>query len=423
MASQEAMGFVCRSCARKARSITHGARSSGVSLRPFSHGARLQRSHAVPDFAESSSAELNNVLSTLRNEHILPAYLNEAQQRLVYRKKYRSELENSTVTIAVEHEEFDLKPLDKTKLLPKRKPLVKQAIDLITEEKDWAQVYPLLEGLAKIGNAADQATIEKLIRRAALEGHFGVIAQCLRAAERTGLTMRDKYVLHGVLRGLRQTAERSGWKQGSLDRAIRYGDEVAALLANGEHMDTKKIPRRQANVATGNPLKNPLNMATWLELHAVRAYKYGAGKDVDNKIRTFYERLVACFSTEKTPGWLSTTPLDLPRQFSRLMPLWQGVLLSTKVLGSRVPPESNQLQEFANACGESLSKTVAHLREQGQHAEGSYAATAIKEYDLARKHIYSKDRFEPQPVPRAKSEKAKPEKASTTQATTDMEEQ
>lgn len=105
------------------------------------------------------------------------------------------------------------------------------------------------------------------------------------------------------------------------------------------------------------------------------------------------------------------------------MPLWQGVLLSTKVLGSRVPPGSNQLQDFANGCGESLSKTVAHLREQGQHAEGSYAATAIKEYDMVRKHIYAKDRFEPRPAPQPKSEKAKSEKASTTQATTDMEEQ
>ncbi|PNS16527.1 hypothetical protein CAC42_261 [Sphaceloma murrayae] len=401
MASSEMAGFVCRSCARRAQSITPSTRS----LRHFSQSSRPRRSHAVPDFTSTSSSELNEVLSTLRNDHILPAYLNRSQQRLVFRKKYRSELENSSVTVSVEHEDFELKALDRGQTMAERKPLVKKAIDLVTQEKAWGQVYPLLEGLAKIRDATDQATMEKLIRRAAMEGRFGVVVQCLKAAERTGLTMRDKYVFKGVLRGLRQIVERRGWEQGALDRAIRYGNEVAVLMVDGEHMSSKRIPRKEAAVVEGNPLKNPISMATWLELHAVRAYKYGNEQDDTSKLKAYHDRIVSCFNAKRAPEWLSATPLDIPNQFLRLLPLWQGVLLTNKVLRTELPPKSKSLQDFAVSCGESLSKTVSYLREQGDHPEGSYAATAIAEYDIARKHIYSKDRHEVRPAKESKPKK------------------
>ncbi|KAF4555106.1 Hypothetical protein D9617_3g021760 [Elsinoe fawcettii] len=413
MATTEAIGFVCRSCARKARAPSSSIRSGNIKSRPFSSTVRTRRSHAVPSFHQDCSPELNTILSTLRNEHILPAYLNEAQQRLVFRKKYRSELENSPVSISIEDEEFNLKPLNRNAVEGERKPLLRQAIELITMEKEWTQIFPLLEGMAKMGTPVDQATIEKLIRKASLEGHFGVILQALKAAERTGLTMRDRYVLHGVLRGLRTSAERGKWQQGTLDKAIRYADEVAALLSDKGHMDADKISRRQAVMVKGNPLRNPLNMATWLELHGVRSYLYGGGQDPGGKIQAFYQRMLDCFDPTKKPAWLAETRIDISSQFFRIMPIWQSVLLSTKVLGTDTPKRSEPLQEFATQCGESLSQTVAQLRDEGKHEPGSLAETAIKQYELARKHIYSKERFLPVKVKEVKTEKASPEQATT----------
>ncbi|KAF2220596.1 hypothetical protein BDZ85DRAFT_321368 [Elsinoe ampelina] len=417
MAGTEAIGFVCRSCARRARAIPSSSARSSIASRPFSSTSRSRRSHAVPAFHQECSPELNTILSTIRNDHFLPAYLNDTQERMVFRKKYRSELENSPVSISIEDEDFNLKPLDRDAVEGERKALLKQALELITLEKEWTQLFPFLEGVAKVGNSLDQATVEKLIRKASLEEHFGVILQALKAADRTGLTMKDKFVLRGSIRALRTTAERANWQQVGLNKAIRYADDVAALLSDRSHMDAAKIPRREAVTVMGKPLSRPFNMAVWLELHAVRSYLYGGGKDEAGKIRALYERLMSCYDPEKKPKWLNNERLDISTQFMHIMPLWQGVLLSTKLLGTDTPQGSEQLQAFAAECGEVLSKNVAQLRDQGEHKPGSWADTAIQQYGLARKHIYSKYRFLP-----VKMEKKKPAKASREQAATPAEE-
>ncbi|GAM84020.1 hypothetical protein ANO11243_020110 [Dothideomycetidae sp. 11243] len=377
------MSFVCRSCAKQAQALSSSSTTAArTATRHFSQSTSALARHSVPEFPESSSAELNAVLSTLRTDHLMPIYLTHEQKRLIYRRKYRNRLLNTPTSVSVRDEEFDLQPLDRNAKTVERKHLIQSAIKQIIATEDWQQVAPLMDGLAALNRSASQAHMEKLIRNAARGGAYGIVVQALRKTEWKQLAMRSASLRNTIVRGMRQTAEHGGWSEEALARAIRYAEDVMVSLN-----DARKI----APSAEGDALADPLVIAVWLELYAVRATTYSNGQDVDGNVSKYFQRLVKCFDAEKVytnthQAHLSNkTDLAVNNEFMRLLPLWQSVSLATRIL-SENDESSAALREYAQSLEAKLSGAVEGYRKTPL-TEGSYPALAVREYELASKHV------------------------------------
>ena len=138
----------------------------------------------VPTFTETSSPELDATLSTLREQYFIPAYLSNRQRNLIYKDKYKIELENNPAFASLGDEEIPLKHVDRRTEIEARKPLVRKAFELMREPMDWQQLPMLLEGLAKTGHSPSVGQQAKLIRHAILSDHLQVIVNCLQKQDR-----------------------------------------------------------------------------------------------------------------------------------------------------------------------------------------------------------------------------------------------
>lgn len=226
---------------------------------------------------------------TLRNSHIVPAYLNKRQRHLVFGDKFKTELENNPAYATLGEEEVQLKHVDRRTEIPSRKPLINKAVAMMQTDQDWKQLPAMLEGLHKAEAKPDAAFHHKLIRKAVEAGQLGLVVKTLNRSSTTGITLKDENIFNTVLWGLHEYAQVGGWEEARVRKAIRYGQEIAQMLESKEHGTERKI-------SPNDPRTRPATIAVYLELAAVLAQKYQGGQDVDGNVARFTERLMACFS-------------------------------------------------------------------------------------------------------------------------------
>ena len=91
----------------KARALQHNEqRETAYAQMNLSLGERLLISvDGIPAFTETSSPDLNDVLSSMRTKHITPAYLRKPERRLIYGTKYRQTLADNPQVATVGEEE------------------------------------------------------------------------------------------------------------------------------------------------------------------------------------------------------------------------------------------------------------------------------------------------------------------------------
>lgn len=118
-----------------------------------------------------------------------------------------------------------------------------------------------------------------------MKGQFGIILQCLKVANNTGLTLRDPETLEATIWGLRQIADQQDWSEEATATAIKHANEVASQLESEAHGTGKRIRK-------DDPRRDPFVLGVFLELAAVYAWRFKGGKDVDGKVKVFAERLL-----------------------------------------------------------------------------------------------------------------------------------
>jgi len=253
---------------------------------------------------------------------MFPALLNARQRNLIYKQKYKTELETSPQRLTFGGERFQLKHVDRRRDLSARRPLVNKAIENMHANKDWAQLPALLEGLHQARIMPDATTLVRVIRMATNDRNFHVVLSCLARPLVTGLTLKDDEVLRWVVRGLRRvavlgetskehqaaraegseestttpdeqssgsTAAPTAWSEASVARALRYANVVAQLLERDGHTRG----RTPYEFVDDDPRLRPTIIGAFLELAAINAYKYHDGKDVDGSVRKYADRLRA----------------------------------------------------------------------------------------------------------------------------------
>lgn len=246
----------------------------------------------LPVFGETSSAELDAVLSDLRYQIFLPnGYLNKSQHKLVFREEFRSQLENQPVKVTIGSEDIELKHFDQYNL-PNTWHLTSRILELLGQSskvQDWYNVVPnLMYGFQHVGFGMSPAKMEKLIRIANNTGMQEVVMRCIQQVKDTNLSLKYPGVRYEVLWGIHSHAQdfdEEAWSQKATQRAINWMQQLAVQLEDRVHGGG-----RLNN--TLDPRISPAVIGLLLELNAVAAYRRPNILDARNNVRTYAERLM-----------------------------------------------------------------------------------------------------------------------------------
>ena len=307
------MASICFRCALRSR-IAESSRHRAPSKRTFT-SSTTRRKGPLPQFTPTSQPELDNVLASLRDKWLIPAALSNQERNLIFKPKYKEQLEQNPEVVTIGDEDVELHHIDRFADVPSlKKELLPKIIELMSkgERSDWNNLPALLAGLTKAKLTPRRGIMGKIARKAIEAGRFGTILQCLQQAELTQMTLRKREVLRNVVYALREVAQREQWSEEATSKALRDANAVAAMLedkANGSGTETR----------LNDPRTDPYVLAVYLELAAVYAYEHQEAKDVDGKVRVYAERLLSNLKAveqkpseeiERNPGVRVSCPLN-----------------------------------------------------------------------------------------------------------------
>lgn len=281
------MSSICHRCASRLQRASQSSASSNASQRTFSSTTRTQRT--LPTFIQSTNHELNDVLSTLREKHFIPAALHKHERQLIFAQKFKQTLEDNPRTATIGTEEVPLKWINRRTEIPNRLKLVEKALSEIEAggSQEWQNVPPLLIALKSLcKKPADEKMMENIIFLARTTGHFGIIMQCLHQGDKTGMTLDQDLVLKQVLIGIREIPQLDKWSQKSIKQALRYVNGVATMLESEKHGAGRSL-------MPDDPRSRPEVLGLYLELVALYTEKYEAGVDREDLVKTYAERLIS----------------------------------------------------------------------------------------------------------------------------------
>ena len=286
------MASLCTRCALRLRRATDIA--NGLPIQRLFSTTPLPRSKALPSFQPTSNPELDALFKDFRYKHFLPATLDGAQQKLVFKRSKRNVLQENPQTVNIGGEEFQLEHLGGWGVMPNRKKQLQHVLRLLKtgDPNDWNNLPSLLQGLHMMGKDPSPRVRARIVRMATEREKFGVVLACLNSARNTGLTLKDPEVLEQVIWSLRQVAEDGEWSEEATAKAIKDANDVASQLESDAHGSGKHVGKE-------DPRRSPYVLGIFLELAAVYASRFKGGEDIDGKVRAFADRLLSNISEDK----------------------------------------------------------------------------------------------------------------------------
>ncbi|KAG5291709.1 hypothetical protein I7I48_03591 [Histoplasma ohiense] len=270
--------FFCRRC------LNQAARLGGGKPRFFTTSVTHKRAW-IPTFQPTSSQNLDELLSLFRDRVFIPAFLNAAQRRLIYKEDAATTLNQNPITITLQgatEESYKLRPL-KFSETPSNN-AVRDAIGLMKEPQDWHTLVPLLRGLHSSKRTPNFLLWEFIVRKAGEAGMNSVIIDCAVQSHRTGFSLGDYVLAELLFSNLHTKAELAGYKGAEVETALRQAKRVAVLMNSEDHAPVDKMkpdPRRHPNI-----------ISVLLELSAAHALDAFRGKDTLGDVRSYAEKLL-----------------------------------------------------------------------------------------------------------------------------------
>jgi hypothetical protein len=300
---------------------------------------------AIPSFPPTSSAELDRMLNRFREELFIPFGLGIKQRRLMFRQKYADRLEEEPVTVTIgEDEKFQLRPMD-PQSRPKNEEIV-QVVSLMNTTKDWQNIIPFLTALRMSRRVVKRERWEWLVRKAGDAGALGIILECAKQSQRTGLRLNEVGLVQRLFFELHEKAQAEEFKGPATSKALSLAQQAVTLMEAPEHVnhDVQLDPKRR-----------PFLIGTLLELSAARALNELEGKDEGGHVRAYAERLLATWPLgsfdAEAKKWVQ---IDLMLQEN--VPIWNGIRLALQV--NSIASEKTSAKSLKARLNE-LSKLIA----------------------------------------------------------------
>ncbi|KAG8529688.1 uncharacterized protein KY384_005169 [Bacidia gigantensis] len=220
-----------------------------------------------------------------------------AQRDLVYRQKNHPLLTaDEPATVAVQNEEFILKPLNHTKDEPTSRSSYVQALALMEEIGDWNNVVALLEGFKQAKRKFKFGLKEKTLRMLGNQGQLGIITEMLRRVDKTEVNLSEGNIAHEAMTG----AIQKGIKEGDWAAAVKYAEMIWEMLWEERHSTHDFSRRTNAKyyqwmvVPTEKATKRPEIVGAMVLVHAMQGNKEETERYTTALMKTWHvvEKLV-----------------------------------------------------------------------------------------------------------------------------------
>ncbi|KAI5867969.1 hypothetical protein GGS23DRAFT_543404 [Durotheca rogersii] len=241
--------------------------------RPFS---TTQPRASITHFTPTSSAELDEVLNTIRYKIILPAYLPEDQRRRIYLARYQKQLQADPVVIEIDGEVIKFHFTDPLTQIPNTRRSVLQALQLCREPADFVNLRPLFEGLTYANRTFPPDFYCKVIRSVGRKGRIYDIIECARGAARTGFRLDSSEKVNEVLHFVQMRAADAAWDPRVLRQCLRWAEIVLDLTQHANHRRAEpllpgELPLHQDPMVLLAPLHLAASLVEQYDIDAARA--------------------------------------------------------------------------------------------------------------------------------------------------------
>jgi hypothetical protein len=307
---------------------------------------------AVPAFTETSSPELNALLSEARLKIFLPSHLSRQHQSLILKPKYEEELSTEPVIATIAEEDFQLQHIDRRKDVPNSRKTLFRAMTLMKDKKDWANLPNLLQGLKVAGTNTNSEHVKgAVVTNCMAAGRQEVLLECLRRVKDTGMQLKEPRFVVRIMLAMQRRAFSTDFHEHETAKALKWAEMVVALMEDPKHAGNKVL------AGENDPRLQPEVIGILLELAAVRAVKHLESRDVDGKVAEYGARLVGTRLEFKTPA--EETEYELNPWLVAHVQVLHGIYEALKVLES-----SSAVAEGLQKKGEVLDVMVSTYYEK-----------------------------------------------------------
>ncbi|KAF3064591.1 hypothetical protein GL218_01694 [Daldinia childiae] len=221
-------------CASNAAWESTTRRITGSTRRTFSSSS--QRNAGIAHFTQTSSSELDELLSTIRHKIILPAYLPTDQRKKIFSPKYEKKLQSDPIIIEIDGEVLKFRYQNPFKDIPQTRRSVLNAIALFDTPDDFANLRPLVEGVAYAHRHFDQGFYCKLVRVLGAKGRVFEVIELARGVARTGFRLDSSEKVNEVMHFVVMKAVNASENPvGETAQALRWAEVVLELLQLEAH--------------------------------------------------------------------------------------------------------------------------------------------------------------------------------------------
>ncbi|KAI0406718.1 hypothetical protein F4802DRAFT_557253 [Xylaria palmicola] len=257
-----------------------------------------QRNAHITQFTPASSPALDSLLNDIRTKIILPSYLPMAQRKRIYSSKWEKKLQADPIIIEIDGEVHKFRYQNMLTDIPNTWKSLRAAVEQFETPADFANLKPLLEGIAYAGRKIESSFCAKILRIAGTKGHIYAIIDCARSVRRTGYKLDTSEKVNEVLHFVQMKALDADWDEAKTRQALCWAEMVVEMLHDEAHQ-----PKRQKN-GTLLPGELPLNrdpmvLAAPLHLAAMLAAQHAAGEEVVDKVHKLARDIVALWPEGK----------------------------------------------------------------------------------------------------------------------------
>lgn len=131
-----------------------------------------------------------------------------------------------------------------------------------------------------------------MARRAGQAGRIGVIIECLRRTDRTGLRLDNVALARNMMRGALQTAIQSGWSEEGVTKAAKQAGVVMELVEDPAHVPEVPESKDLAPQKSTDARRAPDVVAIAMALTALKALKVAEAKGEALKVEKYAKRVL-----------------------------------------------------------------------------------------------------------------------------------
>lgn len=349
-------------------------RIAGQQQRSFTSTA--QRHASITQFTPTSSPALDSLLNEIRTKIILPYYLPMSQRKKLYTPKWEKKLQSDPIIIEIDGEVLKFRYQNPATDIPNTRKSVVRAVSQFETAEDFANLKPLLEGLAYTGRYIAPAIYVKILRLAGKKGRIYDIIDCARSVRQTRFKLNASEKVNELLHFVQMKARDADWDEAETRQALRWAEMVVEMLHEEEHQP--KRPKNEPPVPGERPLsRDPMVVAAPLHLAAVLATQHAAGEEIEEKVRKLARDVVAFWPEGQ--GLKNVYPselyadvnkmgyLNIPSKFVTLAaPLLHGLETAIKVVEPELAGQLQTRRDTLAAEIKEAREALPSVRRRGE---------------------------------------------------------